>query len=842
MARRNARKKVARGNRILKPGETPKSEVLSRKLPTMQRYFASLLMSSAKEFRDAHTDRNAHERLSSSVCRRLGLSAPKGVLRPLYEDKSAHFDVRAALVMEESRHAISEALFKRWSSKQSGQRGRGGDVMNLALQSMQTRKQAGHVVFVFASKKPFTPSENYNIRPGACFEILPPGPRSIDRILLGNVASNGGSDLYEESRDTLSLMVYSPFGSFPEQGEWQVAPVTSLISMVRQFEACTVYARRVPFVHNLMGKKNSTHIRFDQDDDCIVVDSSGAELTSVKIQETTEEKKEEDFESKEENPFFVLPTLNETQELACRNYHKAPSNSISLVQGPPGTGKTTLLITIMGRYLTESVSLGKKRRLLVCAPTNKAVSVLANRYLESVRESVPYMFNAVMVGDQDKLLDRDGSDDIAARRIFAYTWAEGILDDSRAIRQEMHGANPDRDDLLCRTDRLCTKLVKSLQKPPSSTGLLAVSSEVDRAVQAISTNGDTSRSSWKHLSDALEVLEAHVQNLDAELVAREVIRSADVIFCTLASSGSMIMKTTDCIEDLIVDEAAASTEPELYIPFHLMPKRLLAVGDPKQLPATVLSRKAERMGLSKSLHERLMYDLEKTHIMLDVQYRMKPAISSFPSRQFYDAKLSNGHNVTSASYQSSSSVLDGKPYTFLQVDGSEQQGFMGSFSNISEAQVVRDLVASLRQASTGDSPWYAIDKVRVITFYQAQVSTIQRLLRESGLGQVVVATVDSSQGCESDIIIVSFVRSNRAGFLDHQRLNVSLTRAKHQLVCVGNAKGLLEISGSETLQALARDAFDRNIVDEHTMTGKVGKRPSQKTHKQNPKKRSRKKK
>ena len=100
------------------------------------------------------------------------------------------------------------------------------------------------------------------------------------------------------------------------------------------------------------------------------------------------------------------------------------------------------------------------------------------------------------------------------------------------------------------------------------------------------------------------------------------------------------------MSDLFVDEAAAATEAELCIPFQLYPSRMLAVGDPKQLPATIFSPHSRKYGLDKSLHERLMQNGAVDHIMLDVQYRMRPCISRFPSFQFYGNKLQNGANVT----------------------------------------------------------------------------------------------------------------------------------------------------------------------------------------------------
>ena len=77
------------------------------------------------------------------------------------------------------------------------------------------------------------------------------------------------------------------------------------------------------------------------------------------------------------------------------------------------------------------------------------------------------------------------------------------------------------------------------------------------------------------------------------------------------------MKQTRRIDDILVDEAAAATKPELCIPFHLQPTRLLAVGDPPlQLPALVVSLHAMELGLAKSLHQRLMKDCgDEEHTM-----------------------------------------------------------------------------------------------------------------------------------------------------------------------------------------------------------------------------------
>jgi AAA domain len=185
--------------------------------------------------------------------------------------------------------------------------------------------------------------------------------------------------------------------------------------------------------------------------------------------------------------------------------------------------------------------------------------------------------------------------------------------------------------------------------------------------------------------------------------------------------------------------------------------------------------------------------------------------------------------ATSPLYRAPATLFSGDPYSFLQVDGTEERTSCGSYRNHDEAHCVVDMIRSLRLAATRDSQWHCIDRVRVITFYRAQVQLVQALLNRQGL-PVLVATVDSSQGCEADLVIVSFVRSkggNRIseGFLsDDRRVNVALTRAKHQLVCVGNAEAILKsLCPTSTLHGLASNAVHRSIIVSHK---KVDNHPS----------------
>ena len=98
--------------------------------------------------------------------------------------------------------------------------------------------------------------------------------------------------------------------------------------------------------------------------------------------------------------------------------------------------------------------------------------------------------------------------------------------------------------------------------------------------------------------------------------------------------------------------------------------------------------------------------------------------------------------------------------------------------NVAEADAV---VLEARRALEMLPPQYQ-DDVVVITPYAAQVERLQRRMPAS----VQTYTVDSYQGREAAVVLLSTVRTDGGGFWsDPRRVNVAVTRAKHQLVVVG---------------------------------------------------------
>lgn len=276
---------------------------------------------------------------------------------------------------------------------------------------------------------------------------------------------------------------------------------------------------------------------------------------------------------------------------------------------------------------------------------------------------------------------------------------------------------------------------------------------------------------------------------------KELLQSADVICTTCVGCGDMRLSQFR-FRQVLIDEATQATEPECLIPIVMGARQLILVGDHCQLGPVIMCKKAAKAGLSQSLFERLVF-LGTRPLRLEVQYRMHPCLSEFPSQAFYDGSLQNGVTLRERLYDG----LDfpwprpETPMFFYNTSGHEEISASGtSYLNRTEAHNIDKLVTSLFKG--GLKP----NQIGVITPYDGQRAYLSALFQRQPANNVArycdieVASVDAFQGREKDFILLSCVRSNHnigIGFLhDPRRLNVALTRAKYGLVICGNAKVL----------------------------------------------------
>lgn len=288
---------------------------------------------------------------------------------------------------------------------------------------------------------------------------------------------------------------------------------------------------------------------------------------------------------------------------------------------------------------------------------------------------------------------------------------------------------------------------------------------------------------------------------------------AEIVFTTVSSSGrKLFSRLTHGFDMIVIDEAAQASEVGVLPPLSLGAARCVLVGDPQQLPATVISKAAGTLLYSRSLFERFQQAGCPT-MLLSIQYRMHPQIRDFPSRYFYQGRLLDSESVSSLPDEVYYKDALLQPYMFFDITHGREshKGGSVSYQNIHEAQFCLKLYEHLQSfvKSNGGSKV----SVGIITPYKLQLRCVERefeqVLKSEEGKDLYINTVDAFQGQERDVIIMSCVRasSHGVGFVaDIRRMNVALTRARRALWVVGNANALMQ---SEDWAALITDAKSR---------------------------------
>jgi len=231
-------------------------------------------------------------------------------------------------------------------------------------------------------------------------------------------------------------------------------------------------------------------------------------------------------------------------------------------------------------------------------------------------------------------------------------------------------------------------------------------------------------------------------------------------------------------ETVIVDEAARVSPADLMIPLAQAKKRIILVGDHRQLPHIYDEEVFESMkengetvdmnNIKKSMFEYLLEkarDLEKIDnvprtIVLDAQYRMHPMLGEFVNEVFYKPNDEQFASPLPASnYQQfiSKKTLPLEWYDFPDKYGKEHKEGTSRVRDC-EADFIVEKIEYYMNLEEGKELSYG-----VITFYSEQVKSIKRKLKNK-LGddakRVRVGSVDAFQGMEFDVIFLSVVRSN----------------------------------------------------------------------------------
>ncbi|MBD3586003.1 AAA family ATPase [Salinimonas sp. HHU 13199] len=310
--------------------------------------------------------------------------------------------------------------------------------------------------------------------------------------------------------------------------------------------------------------------------------------------------------------------------------------------------------------------------------------------------------------------------------------------------------------------------------------------------------------------DWMDTLFTGEANYDSFLVG-----TRQLVCGTLVGMGLKSIELESKIFDwVIVDEAGRAQASELMVALQCA-KRVLLVGDHKQLPPLYdreqLRVAAKKLGVTvEAFSESDFYRAFRVNqgITLDTQYRMAKPISDLVSNCFYSeevGELKTGRPEPANWYNTLPFPLD---RAVSWIDSSGMKGKMGEevidtgkYINRTEAEAILKILENLTTArlsvlaklksEVSNEQQYPIG---IITMYRAQKELIESELSKSewavSLRHLIkIDTVDSYQGQENKIVILSLVRDNLRsvqGFLrDAPRINVAISRAQERLIIIG---------------------------------------------------------
>ncbi|NXS16100.1 SETX helicase, partial [Mystacornis crossleyi] len=435
---------------------------------------------------------------------------------------------------------------------------------------------------------------------------------------------------------------------------------------------------------------------------------------------------------------------------------------ICLIHGPPGTGKSKTIVGLLSRVLRENTrnektarkknSKIKPNRFLVCAPSNAAVDELMKKIIIAFKEKC-----------QNKQEPLGNCGDIKLVRLGA----------EKSINNEVRGFSLDKqvEHRMKRKPGDCDQdIQKKKEALDQKLDMLSRERAMHRCEKRESQmlNDEIGRlaKERQQLASQLKEVRGHSQKVQAD-----IILESDIICCTLSTSGGSLLESAfsrqglDPFSCVIVDEAGQSCEVETLIPLIHRCNKLVLVGDPKQLPPTVKSVKAQQYGYDQSLMARLQRHLEEQvqrnvlHslpvVQLTVQYRMHPDICLFPSNYVYGRTLKTAKAIEE---NRCSSEWPFQPYLIFDVADGREERDNDSYSNPREVKLVMELIRTIKEKRKD----LGLRRIGIITPYSAQKKRIQEQLdsafKNNSPGEV--DTVDAFQGREKDCIIVSCVRAN----------------------------------------------------------------------------------
>lgn len=436
---------------------------------------------------------------------------------------------------------------------------------------------------------------------------------------------------------------------------------------------------------------------------------------------------------------FQSVNLNEGQNQALTQIFNA--KDVAIIHGPPGTGKTTTLVNAIKEVVKT------EKQVLVCAQSNAAVDLMVEK-LDGLGIEV------LRIGHPARLTPE-------------------VIENSLDVKISKHPFFKELREIRKRADEYRKKGLKYKRN-----------------------FGHEERMQRKLVMQEAKMLKGDADRIESQ-ITEDLVDRAQVVACTLVGSIHRLLQDRT-FKTVFIDEASQALEPACWIAIRKA-HRVVMAGDHLQLPPTIKSLQAAKEGLANTLFEKAIHHIDES-VMLETQYRMHPDIMKFSGDHFYGGQLKTAEDV------------------LLREKGNDIENFIFiDTAGCGFAEKVKKETLSTYNEEEADllvkhlSNNLSLDmSVGIIAPYKAQIELLRDLVIKNPAfdavrENVVVNTVDAFQGQERDVIYIGLTRSNEQneiGFLkEYRRMNVAMTRAKSQLVIIGDSA------------TLGRDSFYNSVID-----------------------------
>eukprot|EP01054_Gregarina_sp_Poly1_P007183 Gregarina_sp_Poly_1__7182@NODE_393_length_8957_cov_1164_871316_g322_i0_p1_GENE_NODE_393_length_8957_cov_1164_871316_g322_i0NODE_393_length_8957_cov_1164_871316_g322_i0_p1_ORF_typecomplete_len993_score171_62AAA_12/PF13087_6/6_1e03AAA_12/PF13087_6/2_5e03AAA_12/PF13087_6/9_5e53AAA_11/PF13086_6/2_1e46AAA_30/PF13604_6/1_1e17Viral_helicase1/PF01443_18/9_9Viral_helicase1/PF01443_18/1_4e10AAA_19/PF13245_6/1_1e03AAA_19/PF13245_6/0_00023AAA_19/PF13245_6/1_5e06ResIII/PF04851_15/0_0082ResIII/PF04851_15/8_2T len=578
--------------------------------------------------------------------------------------------------------------------------------------------------------------------------------------------------------------------------QWYMAKVMNLVTVYREFQSLMSFSDLLLRDHLMLSSLNGGEKRLN------------AQNRAKKRRRQAES--EERFLITDELRETLQDLYNASQMEALQDCLKA--EGITCIQGPPGTGKTTTIMGVLSVILNARTKTtadeGISELNLDMQMNNKASTKLTpESFKRQIMKASPWIYDPNYSPWYDNQVCR--LEDLEDPTPLANAIKDNEYID---LMKNTNVLAPKRVLVCAPSNAAIDEILRRLTaRPEQGGGIFDFDGRrFNPQVLRCGPNSHPDLKPWTlthRVADRVQATAASNPQGE-ELIKMKLLEEAQVVCATLSVAGSKELITfSGGFDTVVVDEASQGVELSTIIPLKLNCRRLILVGDPRQLPATVFSKVALDLGYDQSLFQRLERAGHKIN-MLSVQYRMHPKISIFPRKTFYDGQLIDYDKVEETAKPPIPyySIPIFRPLVFFSVESAESSQ-NASKVNMEEIQLVLqllDLLNCLFSALGGKYGDNWKSKIAVISPYAEQVKICSKQIKAlfgvkpGDPCPIDVNTVDGFQGREKDIVLFSAVRAQsmagkigsrkaNVGFLaDVRRMNVALTRARINMWVIGN--------------------------------------------------------